>query len=251
MKSWCVGTQLAALNYQTGDYPMFLNQGKFRDNGHCGYVLKPPYLRDAKINDNPNTVKVTIRPMLGRMLNAPTIDDCDGSYGSSLGCSISLHGIEAYGKYHDPIIFNFKSVRDKEGNHVFSELGSQTKCEFTVNYPEMALIMFEIMSGDETVKSQNAIPLIHLLEGVRQIPLFTVHNDPTLASILCHITFESEGSSSSPRQFVELPKRDPFADPGFDAKAMCHLFNFRNKKYPEGRGVSGKRGCNKQACTIM
>jgi len=114
MKSWCVGTQLAALNYQTGDYPMFLNQGKFRDNGHCGYVLKPPYLRDAKINDNPNTVKVTIRPMLGRMLNAPTIDDCDGSYGSSLGCSISLHGIEAYGKYHDPIIFNFKSVRDKE-----------------------------------------------------------------------------------------------------------------------------------------
>eukprot|EP00466_Bigelowiella_natans_P017620 jgi/Bigna1/145892/aug1.105_g20600 len=107
-------------------------------------------------------------------------------------CSISLHGIEAYG--------------------------------------------FEIMSGDETVKSQNAIPLIHLLEGVRQIPLFTVHNDPTLASILCHITFESEGSSSSPRQFVELPKRDPFADPGFDAKAMCDLFNFRNKKYPEGRG---------------
>ena len=31
---------LVALNYQTPDRPMQLNQGWFMDNGGCGYVLK-------------------------------------------------------------------------------------------------------------------------------------------------------------------------------------------------------------------
>jgi hypothetical protein len=34
-----------ALNFQTDGKPMTINRGKFRDNGSCGYVLKPSYLR--------------------------------------------------------------------------------------------------------------------------------------------------------------------------------------------------------------
>jgi phosphatidylinositol phospholipase C delta len=30
-----------ALNYQTSDVPMHCNRGRFRENGNCGYVLKP------------------------------------------------------------------------------------------------------------------------------------------------------------------------------------------------------------------
>jgi hypothetical protein len=30
---WNVGCQLVALNYQTGDQPMWLNRGVFRQNG--------------------------------------------------------------------------------------------------------------------------------------------------------------------------------------------------------------------------
>jgi len=33
---------MVALNYQTGDVPKHINLGKFRQNGRCGYVLKPP-----------------------------------------------------------------------------------------------------------------------------------------------------------------------------------------------------------------
>lgn len=43
---WTVGCQMVALNYQTPGLPMQLNLGKFRDNGGCGYVLKPPELCD-------------------------------------------------------------------------------------------------------------------------------------------------------------------------------------------------------------
>ena len=40
---------LVALNYQTADDPMMLNKGKFRDNGGCGFVLKPEYMRKGTV----------------------------------------------------------------------------------------------------------------------------------------------------------------------------------------------------------
>jgi hypothetical protein len=38
-----------ALNYQTEDKQNFLNAARFSDNGGCGYVLKPEFLRDESI----------------------------------------------------------------------------------------------------------------------------------------------------------------------------------------------------------
>ncbi len=43
---WNLGCQMVALNYQTDGTSMQLNEGKFRQNGRCGYVLKPAFLRD-------------------------------------------------------------------------------------------------------------------------------------------------------------------------------------------------------------
>lgn len=41
---WNSGSQMVALNYQTGDKPMQINQAKFRENGFCGYLLKPDFM---------------------------------------------------------------------------------------------------------------------------------------------------------------------------------------------------------------
>jgi len=46
---WNSGLQLCALNYQRPDRPMQLNEGKFSQNGRCGYVLKPQSQRDPKV----------------------------------------------------------------------------------------------------------------------------------------------------------------------------------------------------------
>ena len=43
---WSAGCQLVALNYQTPDLFMQINQGKFLPNGKSGYILKPWYLRE-------------------------------------------------------------------------------------------------------------------------------------------------------------------------------------------------------------
>ncbi|GFT52510.1 1-phosphatidylinositol 4,5-bisphosphate phosphodiesterase delta-4 [Nephila pilipes] len=47
---WNIGCQLVALNYQTWDEPMYINEAKFAQNGRCGYVLKPKYLIDNGFN---------------------------------------------------------------------------------------------------------------------------------------------------------------------------------------------------------
>jgi len=47
---WNAGLQMCALNYQKPDRSMQLNEGRFSQNGRCGYVLKPPRLRDPENN---------------------------------------------------------------------------------------------------------------------------------------------------------------------------------------------------------
>ena len=42
---WRCGVQMVALNFQYPDIYMHLNQGFFRLNGGCGYVLKPAVMR--------------------------------------------------------------------------------------------------------------------------------------------------------------------------------------------------------------
>lgn len=44
IKFWNCGVQMTALNYQTPDRAMQLNQAKFRQNGASGYVLRPQFM---------------------------------------------------------------------------------------------------------------------------------------------------------------------------------------------------------------
>ena len=66
MPMWNVGSQMAALNYQTGDKPMQLNQGKFRQNGSCGYVLRPEFMFDSKyVPTDKSTVPSNLTIIIG------------------------------------------------------------------------------------------------------------------------------------------------------------------------------------------
>ena len=44
-----------ALNYQTEDKQNFYNRSKFADNGSCGFLLKPAFLRNPSNNYSPNS----------------------------------------------------------------------------------------------------------------------------------------------------------------------------------------------------
>lgn len=42
-----------ALNFQTAGLEMDLNDGLFRQNGRCGFVLKPDFMRDGHTRFSP------------------------------------------------------------------------------------------------------------------------------------------------------------------------------------------------------
>lgn len=73
---WNAGCQMVALNYQTGDKPMQLNQAKFRENGNCGYLLKPEFMFHEDYNPSDKnslvgveTFKVTLHVIGARHLS--------------------------------------------------------------------------------------------------------------------------------------------------------------------------------------
>ena len=45
---WLCGVQIAALNFQTGEKEMQINQAWFKQNGGCGYVLKPDFMVEGR-----------------------------------------------------------------------------------------------------------------------------------------------------------------------------------------------------------
>ena len=64
---WNVGSQMTALNFQTGDKPMQLNQAKFMQNGGCGYVLRPEYMFNSNYSPiEPSTVSPDLTIIIGK-----------------------------------------------------------------------------------------------------------------------------------------------------------------------------------------
>ena len=55
---WNAGFQLVALNYQTQCEEMEINSGKFRQNGNCGYVLKPRSQRFWDLEQDESTSQI-------------------------------------------------------------------------------------------------------------------------------------------------------------------------------------------------
>ncbi|KAI9179116.1 hypothetical protein H9P43_005778 [Blastocladiella emersonii ATCC 22665] len=64
---WAGGAQIVALNWQTFDTGMAINAGFFAQNGGCGYVLKPAYMRDAAAV-RPVGVKLRVKILCGHHL---------------------------------------------------------------------------------------------------------------------------------------------------------------------------------------
>ncbi|NXA90031.1 PLCZ1 phosphodiesterase, partial [Melanocharis versteri] len=60
---WKINLQEIALNFQTPGTQMELQDGKFLDNGGCGYVLKPEFLRDRNTTFTPQNVGGYSKPM--------------------------------------------------------------------------------------------------------------------------------------------------------------------------------------------
>jgi hypothetical protein len=70
VEAWAAGVQMAAMNYQTSGKGMYINHGKFLQNGNCGYVLKPRCLLDPAAAPAPARV-LSVHIIAGSLLPKP------------------------------------------------------------------------------------------------------------------------------------------------------------------------------------
>ncbi|ETN76434.1 Phosphatidylinositol-specific phospholipase C, Y domain protein [Necator americanus] len=138
---WNASCHMVALNYQTGDKPMQLNQGKFMGNGRCGYVLKPEYMLDENFDPSRAgsvttscAVRLTVQVIAGRHLSRR--DKHKGI------CSPFVE-VEVIGLPCDEKTFKTRTIASNGLNPMWNQTAV-----FDVTCPEVALLRFYVEDGD-------------------------------------------------------------------------------------------------------
>ncbi|NXD44427.1 PLCZ1 phosphodiesterase, partial [Copsychus sechellarum] len=160
---WNVGCQMVALNFQTRGLPMELQDGKFLDNGACGYVLKPEFLRDCNTSFTPRNVggyskpmSLSIRLISGHQLPPSSM--------SKTNKADPMVQIEIFGVPEDQTRKKSSVVKSNalcpKWNETFS---------FTIQVPELALIRFcvedEVSLVSNEFLGQYTLPVMCLNTG--------------------------------------------------------------------------------------
>jgi len=161
--AWSAGSQLVALNYQTGDLAYHINFGKFMENGNCGFVLKP----DHMISD-------TQKKSEGFRLLINVIS----------ASSLPKPGGAQKGEIIDPFVHIYLNgpnpAEDDEAktrtinDNGFNPVWNQTFA-FDVKYPEMSYLTFHV--NDEDVMSHEfiafaSLPVSCMRPGFRVLKLY-------------------------------------------------------------------------------
>jgi len=191
MDSWAMGCQITALNYQTGDLPMFVNTGKFLDNGLSGYLLKPPSLlpppslgvKEGKAKQASTAVlplNVTMKVISGWQLpktSGTTKGDVIDPY-----IDVKVVGLEA-----DYAHVKTKTVGNNGYNPVWNE-----EMNFTIGKPDIAVIFIQVWDEDKLSANDfiaySAIPVTSLRSGYRSVQLYNSKFEALPdSSLLVHI----------------------------------------------------------------
>uniref|UniRef100_A0A674D3L1 1-phosphatidylinositol 4,5-bisphosphate phosphodiesterase gamma n=1 Tax=Salmo trutta TaxID=8032 RepID=A0A674D3L1_SALTR len=202
---WLCGSQLVALNFQTADKPMQMNQALFMLNGRSGYVLQPPIMRDDNFDPfDRHTLRglesVTLQIEVLGARHLP-------KHGRGIVCP--LIELEVCGAEYD----SAKQKTDSEADNGLNPTWPRKPFQFTVCNSAFAFLRFVVyeidMFSDQNFLAQASFPINSLKTGYRSVPLKNSCNeDLELASLLVHmdITRSRVGSTSSASSMSPLPQ---------------------------------------------
>jgi hypothetical protein len=221
---WNVGCQLVALNIQTYDFPLRYNEAKFEQNGRCGYILKPPFLRGSVSKQPPvSGARVSayrgcrcyilrIKVISGHMIPRPTLmatgaavspqvrlsvggvpedeSRADGSAASGSGLDQQHHHRRAASHSFTNVTHTTRSIDGNGLNPVWLE-----EFSFNIQCIELAcltILVLDRSSGEEREIADATIPLCSLRLGYRAVPLRHVNTNFVLrhTSLLCHFALQ-------------------------------------------------------------
>uniref|UniRef100_A0A8C7PYN3 Phosphoinositide phospholipase C n=1 Tax=Oncorhynchus mykiss TaxID=8022 RepID=A0A8C7PYN3_ONCMY len=197
---WKCGCQIVALNYQTPGLMMDLNIAWFRQNGNCGYVLRPAIMRQevsyfsADTRDSVPGVSpqlLHVKVISGQNLPRPKGSGAKGDVVDPY-VYVEIHGIPA-----DCAERRTRTVMQNGDNPIFDE-----SFEFQINLPELAMVRFVVLDdefiGDEFI-GQYTIPLECLQPGYRHIPLQSLMGeDLPYAMLFVHVALTNRRGGGKP-----------------------------------------------------
>ncbi|XP_039609638.1 1-phosphatidylinositol 4,5-bisphosphate phosphodiesterase delta-1a isoform X2 [Polypterus senegalus] len=182
---WIAGCQIVALNFQTPCLQMDLYQGMFKENGLCGYVLKPKFLREGTSQFNPMCVtsgewlqpkKLHVMIISGQQLPKVNQDKINSIVDP-------LVKVEIFGVPRD--------VQKAETHHLnnngFNPMWNKTYV-FDISVPQLAFIRFLVEDYDGSsfndFVAQYTLPVTSIQNGYRHIPLLSKTGNPCSSSSL-------------------------------------------------------------------
>ncbi|XP_070782805.1 1-phosphatidylinositol 4,5-bisphosphate phosphodiesterase delta-3-A-like [Enoplosus armatus] len=186
---WNGGCQIVALNFQTPGEQMDLNQGRFLQNGQCGYILKPPFMYQPNTTFNPENVGggpghrpvlLTVQVISAQQLPKPEWDKPSSIVDPQVW--VEIHGV--------PIDNNKKKTHHVDNNG----FNPRWDCtfNFTVHVPDLALVRFMVEDHDYTSSNdflgQYTLPFTTLRTGYRHVRLLKLDGSSLLpASLFIHV----------------------------------------------------------------
>ncbi|XP_074857612.1 1-phosphatidylinositol 4,5-bisphosphate phosphodiesterase delta-4 isoform X2 [Carettochelys insculpta] len=195
---WNVGCQLVAMNVQTAGLEMDLCDGLFRQNGRCGYVLKPAFLRDEGAAFDPQDPQswaggslwsLAVQVISGQQL--PKVASSKASAIVDPLVRVEIHGVPAD---------QAKQETAYVANNGFNPSWRQT-LQFQVHVPELALVRFVVEDYDRMSRNdfvgQFTLPFCSIRAGYRHVHLLS--RDGTAmspSSLFVHV------------RIMELPRPD-------------------------------------------
>uniref|UniRef100_A0A3B3RTB7 1-phosphatidylinositol 4,5-bisphosphate phosphodiesterase gamma n=1 Tax=Paramormyrops kingsleyae TaxID=1676925 RepID=A0A3B3RTB7_9TELE len=232
---WLCGSQLVALNFQTADKPMQMNQALFMLNGRSGYVLQPSIMRDDNFDPFDRNSLRGVEPIT---LNIEVLGARHlPKHGRGIVCP--LIEIEVCGAEYD----NAKQKTDSEADNGLNPTWPRKPFRFTICNPEFAFLRFVVyeidMFNDQNFLAQATFPVIGLKKGYRSVPLKNSYSeDLELASLLVHMDIIKENTEMTgvPLGATAAVSGQALAyrgrDGSFEARYQTPLDEFRVSQEP-------------------
>nr|CFW94238.1 Eka-phospholipase C 1 protein [Euperipatoides kanangrensis] len=183
---WNAGCQMVALNFQTPDLSMQLNQGKFEYNGNCGYLLKPDFMRRPDRTFDPFSES----PVDGVIAAYCSVTVISGQFLSDKKVGTFVE-VDMYGLPTDTIRKEFRTrlVPNNGLNPVYNEEPFVFR---KVVLPDLAVLRFGVYDESGKLLGQRILPLDGLQAGYRHIQLRTEGNFPlSLPTLFCCIILKT------------------------------------------------------------
>lgn len=179
---WAAGCQFVALNYQTWDEYMRINDGMFTQNGRCGYVLKPEYLRNPESEAASTSCQLVVHVLCGCQIPKPKLRKRGDI-------------VDPYVKFRINGSSNGEQKTSTIRNNGLTPSWTNEMHTFSVSSLELDVLTIKIMDEDTTSADdevcESSIPIRTLRRGYRAVPFKLCSNGAALhgTSLLCHFEF--------------------------------------------------------------